>query len=208
MPNLILYAVPFFFLLIAIELFVDHRLKSGTITWLTRSPVSRWEHSVKSPVCSALIFIGLYAFVRWSALRCSISARRTRGSGSAPSSPTIFLLLESSPVLAMRSTCLGCARGAPFERDYNLTNGVAATSSGILCLAGFSMFPDGFAGVPLPVFVTVAAALNLLYQYWIHTPAHRQALAGSTVGFASPSNHRVHHGRTTIASTATTAACS
>jgi sterol desaturase/sphingolipid hydroxylase (fatty acid hydroxylase superfamily) len=47
------------------------------------------------------------------------------------------------------------------------------------------------AGIPPGVFV-VAAVVNLLYQYWIHTE-QVGSLGWFDRWFGSPSNHRVHH---------------
>jgi hypothetical protein len=47
------------------------------------------------------------------------------------------------------------------------------------------------AGFPTEVFV-VAAVVNLLYQYWIHTEQIGK-LGWFDRWFGSPSNHRVHH---------------
>ena len=44
-----------------------------------------------------------------------------------------------------------------------------------------------------PYLITQARAINLLYQYWIHTEAIRSIGPGETV-FNTPSHHRVHHG--------------
>ena len=64
--------------------------------------------------------------------------------------------------------------------------------------------PMAIAGIPPVVFV-VAALVNLLYQYWIHT---RQIgpLGWFDRWFCAPSNHRVHHAVNDATSTAITAA--
>jgi hypothetical protein len=46
-------------------------------------------------------------------------------------------------------------------------------------------------GVPLHVFAT-AAALDLIYQFWVHT-RHIDKLGWADRVFVTPSNHRVHH---------------
>jgi hypothetical protein len=51
--------------------------------------------------------------------------------------------------------------------------------------------PMAIAGIPPEVFV-VAAVVNLLYQYWIHTE-QVGSLGWFDRWFGSPSNHRVHH---------------
>jgi hypothetical protein len=51
--------------------------------------------------------------------------------------------------------------------------------------------PMAIAGIPPEVFA-VAAVVNLLYQYWIHTE-QIGSLGWFDRWFSSPSNHRVHH---------------
>ena len=52
--------------------------------------------------------------------------------------------------------------------------------------------PMAIAGVPPVVFVAVGL-IDLLYQFWIHTELIGK-LGWFDLVFASPSNHRVHHG--------------
>ena len=51
--------------------------------------------------------------------------------------------------------------------------------------------PMLFLGVPPEIFVTVAA-LNLIYQFWVHTE-HIDRLGFLDYIFVTPSNHRIHH---------------
>jgi alkylglycerol monooxygenase len=73
---------------------------------------------------------------------------------------------------------------------YNLSTALRQTSSGAL-LSWIFYVPMAVAGVPTEMFV-VAAVVDLLYQYWIHTELVGK-LGWFDRWFASPSNHRVHH---------------
>ena len=73
---------------------------------------------------------------------------------------------------------------------YNLTTALRQTSSGALLGWAFYL-PMAVAGVP-PEMFAVAAVVDLLYQYWIHTEVVG-SLGWYDRWFASPSNHRVHH---------------
>lgn len=73
---------------------------------------------------------------------------------------------------------------------YNLTTALRQTSSGAL-LGWIFYLPMAVAGVP-PEMFAVAAVVDLLYQYWIHTEVVGP-LGRYDRWFASPSNHRVHH---------------
>jgi sterol desaturase/sphingolipid hydroxylase (fatty acid hydroxylase superfamily) len=53
--------------------------------------------------------------------------------------------------------------------------------------------PVALLGVPAEV-VVAAYAINLLYQFWIHTEAVDRLWAPVEAVFNTPSHHRVHHG--------------
>ncbi len=76
------------------------------------------------------------------------------------------------------------------SQRYNLSTALRQTSSGAL-LGWVFYLPMALAGVPPEMFV-VAAIVDLLYQYWIHTEVVGK-LGWFDRWFASPSNHRVHH---------------
>nr|WP_221265781.1 sterol desaturase family protein [Oleiagrimonas soli] len=73
---------------------------------------------------------------------------------------------------------------------YNLSTALRQTSSGAL-LGWVFYLPLAVAGVPVEVFAVVAL-IDLLYQFWIHTEEVGR-LGWFDRVFASPSNHRVHH---------------
>ncbi|GAB3027901.1 sterol desaturase family protein [Oleiagrimonas citrea] len=73
---------------------------------------------------------------------------------------------------------------------YNLSTALRQTSSGAL-FGWLFYLPLAVLGVPLEVFAVVAL-IDLLYQYWIHTEEIGR-LGWFDYVFASPSNHRVHH---------------
>ena len=80
------------------------------------------------------------------------------------------------------------------SEDYNLSTALRQTSSGFLF--GWIFYtPLFFIGVPVEMMVTVGA-LNLIYQFWVHTE-HVGELGWFEYVFVSPSNHRVHHARNT-----------
>ena len=76
------------------------------------------------------------------------------------------------------------------SQRYNLSTALRQTSSGAL-LGWLFYLPMAIAGVP-PEMFAVAAIVDLLYQYWIHTEVVGK-LGAFDRWFASPSNHRVHH---------------
>ncbi len=76
------------------------------------------------------------------------------------------------------------------SEEYNLTTALRQTSSGFL-LGWLLFLPMAVLGFPPKVFVAVAL-IDLLYQFWIHTEQVGK-LGAFDRWFASPSNHRVHH---------------
>jgi sterol desaturase/sphingolipid hydroxylase (fatty acid hydroxylase superfamily) len=76
------------------------------------------------------------------------------------------------------------------SQHYNLSTALRQTSSGAF-LGWIFYLPMAVAGVP-PEMFAIAALIDLLYQYWIHTEVIGK-LGAFDRWFASPSNHRVHH---------------
>jgi sterol desaturase/sphingolipid hydroxylase (fatty acid hydroxylase superfamily)/uncharacterized membrane protein YhhN len=77
------------------------------------------------------------------------------------------------------------------SENFNLSTALRQTSSGAF-LSWIFYMPMAVAGVPPAVFVAVGL-IDLLYQFWIHTELIGK-LGWFDRIFASPSNHRVHHG--------------
>lgn len=76
------------------------------------------------------------------------------------------------------------------SEEYNLSTALRQTSSGFL--VGWVFYvPLFLLGIPAEVVVAVGA-LNLIYQFWVHT-RHIPELGWFEWVFVSPSNHRVHH---------------
>jgi len=78
------------------------------------------------------------------------------------------------------------------SEEYNLTTALRQSSSGFLLSWAFYL-PMAVIGFP-PLVTLGAGLINLLYQFWIHT-RHVGRLGWYDYVFASPSNHRVHHGQ-------------
>lgn len=76
------------------------------------------------------------------------------------------------------------------SEDYNLSTALRQTSSSFL-LNWIFFLPMFFIGFPFEVLFTVAA-LNLIYQFWVHTQIVRRLGVLDRI-FSTPSNHRVHH---------------
>lgn len=81
------------------------------------------------------------------------------------------------------------------SEDYNLSTALRQTSTGFLFTWIFYL-PLFLLGIPFEVFVTLNA-LDLIYQFWVHTQ-HIRRLGWMDRVFVTPSNHRVHHAQNEI----------
>jgi alkylglycerol monooxygenase len=76
------------------------------------------------------------------------------------------------------------------SEEFNLSTALRQTSTGNTFLFYVPLYLLGF---PTEMIVTVSA-LNLIYQFWVHTE-HVPALGMVEWLFVTPSNHRVHHAK-------------
>jgi len=76
------------------------------------------------------------------------------------------------------------------SEDYNLSTALRQTSTGFL-FGWIFYLPLFLIGFPLEVLITVNA-VNLIYQFWVHTQLVRRMGVLDRV-LVTPSNHRVHH---------------
>ena len=192
--NLILLAVPFFFLLIALELLAD-RVR-GVSTYRLADSLNSLSAGVLSQtsglLSKAIALLG-YAFA-YEHLHLT----------ALPDEPWVWVL-----AFVFYDFCYYWNHRIGHERnifwashvvhhqseDYNLSTALRQTSTGFL-LSWIFYLPMAVAGVPPLVFVTVAA-LNLLYQFWVHT-RHVPKLGWYEWFFVTPSNHRVHHAQNPV----------
>ena len=78
------------------------------------------------------------------------------------------------------------------SEEYNLTVALRQSALHGLFTWGFYL-PMALVGVPVAMFVT-NYALNLLYQFWIHSRAIDRMHPSVEALWNTPSHHRVHHG--------------
>jgi sterol desaturase/sphingolipid hydroxylase (fatty acid hydroxylase superfamily) len=81
------------------------------------------------------------------------------------------------------------------SEDYNLSTALRQTSTSFLFNWIFYV-PLFLLGMPFEVFLT-ANAIDLIYQFWVHTQ-HIRKLGWLDRVFVTPSNHRVHHAQNDI----------
>mgnify|MGYP002714520603 FL=1 len=193
--NYVLYAVPFFFLLIGLELLADRW--RGMRTYRLADALNSLSAGVLSQATGILTkVVGLltYAFA-WEQL-----ALFELSEGSFWVWIFAFVFYDFcyywNHRLGHERNVLWAAHAVHHQsEDYNLSTALRQTSTGFICGWIFYL-PMALVGVPPLVFLTVAA-LNLLYQFWVHT-RHIPKLGWFEWLFITPSNHRVHHAQNPI----------
>ncbi|WP_445180494.1 sterol desaturase family protein [Pseudomonas sp. McL0111] len=193
--DLILYAVPFFLLLIALELVADRW--RGVSNYRLADAVNSISTGVLSTTTGLLTKgVGLltYAFALEHLALFRLSAN------SVWVWVLAFVLYDFCYYWLHRMgherNVLWAAHSVHHQsEDYNLSTALRQTSTGFL-LGWIFYLPMAVLGVPLLVFVSVAA-LNLLYQFWVHTK-HIPKLGWFEWFFVTPSNHRAHHAQNAL----------
>jgi len=80
------------------------------------------------------------------------------------------------------------------SQHYNLSTALRQTWTGTLTFTMVLRLPLVLLGFH-PAMILFCGAVNLIYQFWIHTEAIRRFPAWFEAIFNTPSHHRVHHGR-------------
>lgn len=193
--NYILYAVPVFLLLISVELLADRW--RGLRTYRLADSLNSLSAGVLSTTSGLFTAaVGLFTYTcAWQQLALfELSA----------DSLWVWLL-----AFVFYDFCYYWLHRMGHERsilwaahsvhhqseEYNLSTALRQTSTGFI-FGWIFYLPMAIAGVPPLVFLTVGA-LNLLYQFWVHT-RHIPKLGWFEWFFVSPSNHRVHHAQNPV----------
>ena len=193
--KLILYAVPFFFVLIAVELLADRW--RGMRNYRVADTISSLSTGVLSTTTGLLTKgVGLVTY----ALALDYLAVVQLPEDSLWVWLFAFVFYDFCYYwhhrLGHERNVLWAAHSVHHQsEDYNLSTALRQTSSGFL-LGWIFYLPLAVLGVPLAVFVTVAT-LNLLYQFWVHT-RHVPKLGWFEWFFVTPSNHRAHHAQNAL----------
>ena len=193
--KLILYAVPFFFVLIAVELLADRW--RGMRTYRLADTISSLSAGVLSTTTGLLTKgVGLVSYAFALKYLAIIELPEDR----------LWVWLFAFVFydfcyywhhrLGHERNVLWAAHSVHHQsEDYNLSTALRQTSTGFV-FGWIFYLPMAVLGVPLLVFVTVAT-LNLLYQFWVHT-RHISKLGWFEWFFVSPSNHRAHHAQNAL----------
>lgn len=193
--NYVLYAVPVFFLLIGLELLADRW--RGVRTYRTADAINSLSAGVLSITCGLLTkTVGVLTYtLAWQHLGLL---------APDPASPwtwvAAFVFYDFcyywNHRLGHERNVLWAAHSVHHQsEEYNLSTALRQTSTGFI-FGWIFYLPMALAGIPPLVFLTVAA-MNLLYQFWVHT-RHVPKLGPLEWVFITPSNHRVHHAQNPV----------
>ena len=189
--DLITYAIPFFFLLMGVELVVG---RARGVRGLYRGPdvvadLALGTLQVIFTVVAAGILSWLYLSVYEHRLFTLDDSNALVWVGAFLGVDFCYYWFHR----ASHRSMLAWATHAPHHssEDYNFA--VALRQGPVQPLASrFFYLPLAFVGVSFPMFV-VLASINTLYQFWIHTQLINR-LGPLEWILNTPSHHRVHHG--------------
>ncbi len=188
--DLILLAVPFFFVLIAVELVADRVRGQRNFTLADSiNSLSTGALSTSTGLLTKGVGLVTYAlaFEHLAVLRLPAEAWWVWLLAIVLYDFCYYWLHR----LGHERNVLWAAHSVHHQsEEYNLTTALRQTSSGFI-FSWLFYLPLALVGVPPLVFITVAS-LNLLYQFWVHT-RHIPKLGWLEWVLITPSNHRVHH---------------
>lgn len=189
--NPIIYAIPVFFALIGLELWFAHRRRAAAYNFADAvCSIGLGAMSQVSGIFGKLVLLGIYVAVYEHLRLLSLPA----------DSIAVWLAgLLLYDFLYYWHHRMGHEVGVLWaahvvhhqSEEFNLSTALRQTSSNFL-FGWLFYLPMALLGFPPLVFVAVGL-IDLLYQYWIHTEQIGK-LGWFDRVFASPSNHRVHHG--------------
>ena len=187
----IAFAIPFFLVLIGIELVVNRR--QGDLRYRFHDAVASMGCGVGQQIIGLLFLavpVGGYALVY----------EHLRVATLSPSSPFAWVVLLFGVDLGYYLYHRASHRVSFFwathvvhhqSEEYNLST--ALRQSWFTSLTSWIFYlPLAVAGFPTAMFVAMST-INTLYQFWIHTRAVGR-LGWLEHVFNTPSHHRVHHG--------------
>jgi alkylglycerol monooxygenase len=191
--NIILYAVPFFFLLIIIELIMEkakgtnYYRVNDSINSLTAGVLSRMTGIVKQ-LFPLTIYIVAYEQLALFQLEPSLWIW-----------VIAFVLYDFcyywNHRLGHEMNILWAAHVVHHSsEEYNLTT--ALRQSGSSLFSWIFYLPMAMLGLDPIVLITVGS-FNLIYQFWVHS-RHIPKLGWYERVFVTPSNHRVHHAQNQV----------
>ena len=195
--NLIALAVPFFLLLIAVELAVDRIRDTGH--YRSNDGINSISTGIISTTTDYFTKIMTWSIWTFVLAHFAIFEMPRSWFDASPSGVALWLLAAIGwdfcyywyHRMGHEMSILWAAHSVHHQsEDYNLSTALRQTSTGFL-FGWIFYLPLFLIGFPLDVLLTVGA-VNLIYQFWVHTQ-HINRLGVLDRVLVTPSNHRVHH---------------
>jgi alkylglycerol monooxygenase len=195
--NLIAMAVPFFLLALIVEFIID-RWK-GTGYYRSNDAINSISAGILSE--STGYFTKFVQYTIWGLILSNLAIFDIQRSWFDASVEGVLLWVLAAILwdfcyywnhrLGHEISILWAAHAVHHQsEEYNLSTALRQSSSGFL-FGWIFYVPLFLLGFPADVLITVAA-LNLIYQFWVHTQQIRRLGVLDRI-FVTPSNHRVHH---------------
>ncbi|MDH5500737.1 MAG: sterol desaturase family protein [Gammaproteobacteria bacterium] len=195
--SLIALAVPFFLVALLVEFLVD-RLR-GTRYYRSNDAINSLSAGILSE--STGYFTKFLQYTIWGLVLSKLALFDIERSWFDASVSGVLLWILAAVLwdfcyywnhrLGHEISILWAAHAVHHQsEDYNLSTALRQTSTSFL-FSWIFYVPLFLIGFPADVLITVAA-INLIYQFWVHTQQIRRLGVLDRI-FVTPSNHRVHH---------------
>jgi alkylglycerol monooxygenase len=195
--NLIALAVPFFLLALLLELAVDRWRRTGY--YRSNDAINSLSAGILSETTG--YFTKIVQYTIWGLVLSNFALFDIQRSWFDASASGIALWVLAAVLwdfcyywkhrLGHEISILWAAHSVHHQsEEYNLSTALRQTSSGFI-FGWIFYVPLFLIGIPADVLITVAA-VNLIYQFWVHTQQIRRLGVLDRI-FITPSNHRVHH---------------
>lgn len=190
LPNIINWAVPGFVLLMVIEILWAKRRAPGA--YEARDTLSSLALGLGSTVAGALTAGLVLALMHWL-----YQFRLTTIPWSWWAWGLCFFLDDLAYYVAHRSGhrvrwFWASHVNHHSSQHYNLSTALRQTWTGFIALSFIFRLPLVLIGFH-PVMILFCGAVNLIYQFWIHTEAIKRFPRWFEAIMNTPSHHRVHH---------------
>jgi sterol desaturase/sphingolipid hydroxylase (fatty acid hydroxylase superfamily) len=190
LPSVVDYAVPFFILLVVIEMLWARR--RARTAYEPRDTLTSLALGTGSTVAGALTGGLVFVLAMW------LWEHRLFEIGSAWWAFVLCFVLDD---LAYYWAHRAGHRVRWFwaahvnhhsSQHYNLSTALRQTWTGFFALSFIFRIPLAFVGFH-PAMILFVGGINLVYQFWIHTEAIRRLPRWFEAVMNTPSHHRVHH---------------
>lgn len=188
---IILAAIPMFFVLIAIELWVDR--KRGTGYYQFNDAINSLQLGILSRVSGVLLSLipftfYVYFYNQWRLFDLPQDHYLVWALAFFGYDLVYYWIHRLNHRV---NVMWGSHVVHHSSEEYNLTTALRQTSTPSI-FAWVIVAPLAIIGVSPEVLAT-SAAINLVYQFWVHTRHVGKMPAWFEAIFVTPSNHRVHH---------------